>query len=81
VSKLRQALSEAGISPTGFSGHSFRSGAATSAAQKGFSDAHIKQLGWWKSQAYHRYTILNNFHLARLASTLSSDSPFQGKNA
>ena len=81
VTKLQKALSEAGISPTGFLGHSFCSGVATLAAQKGFSDTHIKQLERWKSQAYHCYIKPNNVHLARLASTLSSDSSSQGKNA
>jgi len=47
----KQPLLEAGISPEGFLAHSFCSGAATTAAQKGISEAYIKQLGVWKSQA------------------------------
>ena len=78
VSKLRQALSEAGISPEGFSGHSFRSGADTTAAQKGISDTHIKQLGRWKSQAYQRYIKTPCSYLATLASTMSTDAPTSG---
>ena len=42
----------AGIDFVPYSGHSFRSGAATTAAKQGISDATIKMLGRWKSSAY-----------------------------
>ena len=35
-----------------YSGHSFRIGAATTAAAKGIEDCIIKILGWWESLAY-----------------------------
>lgn len=38
-----------------FHSHSFRIGAATYAAQKGFSDAQIRLMGRWKSNAFRKY--------------------------
>ena len=38
-----------------YSGHSFRSGAATTALKAGISDATIQMLGCWRSDAYKRY--------------------------
>lgn len=55
VIKIKEALTIAGLDCTAYSGHSFRSGAATTAAAQGFSDATIKMLGRWKSSAYQLY--------------------------
>ncbi len=52
VAKVKGALTTAGVDQAGYSGHSFRIGAATTAAQQGISDATIKRLGRWKSNAY-----------------------------
>lgn len=49
VSRLRQVLGEAGIDCSRYSGHSFRIGAATTAAAKGVSDSMIQTLGRWAS--------------------------------
>ena len=35
--------------------HSFRIGAASFAAEQGLSDAQIRVLGCWKSNAFHKY--------------------------
>jgi len=51
VSRVRQALEEAGINQTVYSGHSIWNGAA----MQGISDATIKMLGRWKSSAYQLY--------------------------
>ena len=55
VSAIRRALTAAGIDTTGFSGHSFRIGAATTAALVGLEDSTIQMLGRWESAAYQRY--------------------------
>ena len=44
VTELKGALSSTGRDPSGYSGHSFRSGAATTAAMQGISDSNIKLL-------------------------------------
>ena len=40
---------------TNYSGHSFRIGAATTAARAGFTDSFIQTLERWKSQAFTTY--------------------------
>ena len=55
VTHLCAALSKAGISTANFSGHSFRIGAASTAARAGFSNSFIQTLGRWKSDAFTRY--------------------------
>lgn len=51
---LQTTLQAAGI-PGKFSGHSFRIGAATTAAQRGVPDHLIKTMGRWSSDAYLLY--------------------------
>ena len=51
---LKNAVSRAGVEGN-FSGHSFRIGAATSAATAGIPDHLIKTLGRWFSNAYQLY--------------------------
>ena len=55
VLHLREALSQLGINIANYSGHSFRIGAASTAAAVGFSDSFIQQLGRWKSSAFTTY--------------------------
>jgi len=52
VTAVRVALSAAGRSEGHYAGHSFRVGAATTAAQCGIPDSAIQTLGRWKSAAY-----------------------------
>ena len=52
--RLRAILLSAGL-PGNFSSHSFRIGAATSAARAGIPDHLIQGLGRWKSGAYKPY--------------------------
>ena len=55
VSAVRSALSSTGLDVSRFTGHSFRIGAATSAALAGFPDSLIQTLGRWKSSSFPRY--------------------------
>ncbi len=55
VLHLRQALKSVGVDQSRYSGHSFRIGAATTAASVGVEDSAIQMLGRWKSTAYLSY--------------------------
>ena len=70
VSCIRRALSAAGIDTRGYSGHSFRIGAATTAALAGIEDSTIKMLGRWESSAYQRYLRTPRETLAAVSARL-----------
>ena len=53
--QLHQALNFCELDSTKYISHSFRIGAASLAAEKGFSDAQICHLGRWKSNAFKLY--------------------------
>lgn len=55
IDKLRQTLERLGFNHTLYSGHSFRVGAASTAAQSDVPDHLIKVLGRWQSDSYCRY--------------------------
>ena len=55
VSAVRSALSDSGLDLSRYMGHSFRIGAATSAALAGLPNSLIQTLGRWKSTAFQRY--------------------------
>ena len=67
VAAVREALQEAGIDSAQYTGHSFRIGAATTAAQAG---SVVKMLGRWESTAYQRYIQTPRQTLAALSSRL-----------
>ena len=52
---LKWAVGTIGLPPNDFSRHSFRIGAATSAAMQGIQDEDIKSMGRWKSGAFRSY--------------------------
>lgn len=54
-SLLKDTISRIGLDPRRFSSHSFRAGAATTAAAAGLPDWLIKSLGRWSSSAYQIY--------------------------
>ena len=68
VTALRKALTEVGVDQSGFLGHSFRIGAATSPARAG---SLIKMLGRWESEAYQRYVCTPRVSLAAISSQLA----------
>lgn len=55
VATVREALQAARYNSQEFSGHSFRRGAASSAAAPGYQDHEIQLLGRWLSDAYKGY--------------------------
>ena len=73
IASLRRALLEAGIDASKYAGHSFRIGAATTAARCGIQDSLIKTLGRWESAAYTRYVHTSPELLCRVSGTLMND--------
>ncbi|KAK3101276.1 hypothetical protein FSP39_002336 [Pinctada imbricata] len=63
TTQLSKAAVFAGLDPKRYKGHSFRIGAATHAAQLGFSENYIQHLGRWNSNVLHRYIRINSFKI------------------
>lgn len=55
TSETRQLLSQSGFTSSQYAGHSFRIGAATTAASVGLPPWLIKTLGRWSSDCFERY--------------------------
>ena len=72
VTRLHTALQQAGIPSGQYSGHSFRIGAATTAAKSGMEDSLIQTLGRWKSEAYKIYIRIPRQELAAASASLLS---------
>lgn len=71
VTTLRSALTDQGFNSSQYCGHSFRIGAATTAAQNGIADCTIKMLGRWESTAYQLYVRTPRTDLASYTSKLT----------
>lgn len=69
---LRILLDRAGIDGSQYAGHSFRIGAASTAAAKGVEDSLIQTLGRWKSNAYLVYVRIPPDNLAALSQFLAT---------
>ena len=76
VTWLREALVNAGLESQQYSGHSFRAGAASTAAAMGLEDSLIKTLGRWESSAYLIYLRLPREDLQSVSKRLAQ----YGKN-
>lgn len=70
VEAVRHALQQAGVPAAGYSGHSFRIGAATTAAEAGLEDSMVRMLGRWESSAYQRYIQTPRATLAAFSARL-----------
>ena len=70
VKELRAALKAGGFRADDYAGHSFRIGAATTAASHGMPDSLIKTLGRWESAAYTLYIRTPHSVLCSVAKSL-----------
>ena len=73
VDHLHQALQHSAFEPNLYNGHSFRIGAATTAAKAGIEDSLIQTLGRWKSAVYLAYIKIPRQQLASISSQLLKD--------
>ena len=71
VQQLRGILAAVGLPKQLYAGHSFRIGAATTAALAGVEDSTIQALGRWHSGTFLQYIRLPNEHLASLSPILA----------
>lgn len=69
---LKTVLQQSGFPADNFSSHSFRIGAATSAAQKGLSQNQIQTLGRWSSNAFKSYIRTSRHHIKKAHQILIS---------
>jgi len=70
ISAMKAALSSGGVNTSSYTGHSFRIGAATTAAKVGIQDSLIRMLGRWESSAYLLYIRTPRSALQAVAGTL-----------
>ena len=71
---LDAVLTKLHLQPSQYNTHSFRIGAATSAAQADIPDRCIKVLGRWRSDAYRQYIHMQPHELARFSQQLVTPS-------
>ena len=72
VKEFRKVLDSIGLPADEYAGHSFRIGAATSAALAGVEDSMIQILGRWQSAAFLRYIRTPHERLAAVSRALAS---------
>ena len=70
VAETRRCLESAGLQQGDYAGHSFRIGAATTAAMVGISDSSIQMLGRWRSSAFLQYIRTPKEKVATLSASL-----------
>ena len=74
IARVRQALLALGLPYNNFAGHSFRIGAATTAAERGLEDSVITKLGRWSSAAFLSHIRTPSKELGKHAHRLGSYS-------
>ena len=72
IHHVRSALQGAGLPYSDFTGHSFRIGAATTAAKAGVEDSMIQTQGRWSSAAFLVYIRTPKESLAQVSSVLAN---------
>jgi hypothetical protein len=70
IRTLKACISAIGLDQSGYSGHSFRCGAATPAAIAGYADLEIQLLGRWRSDAYKLYLDIPKNRVLSLSARL-----------
>ena len=73
-SVIKQAIATLGLPTKGYTTHSLRAGAATTASQAGLTDNQIKQLGHWSSNAFSTYIQPSITHLFTIAHKLTKST-------
>ena len=68
---IKAIVSSLGWDPAGYSAHSLRAGAATTAAQAGFNEWELKALGGWSSSTYQTYIRDTQLHTAKFPRRLA----------
>ena len=69
--ETRKLLAQAGFNASNYAGHSYRIGAATTAAAAELHSWLIKTLGRWSSDCYERYIQTSSSTLLNVAATLA----------
>ena len=77
VSRIRAILQLLGLPHCDYAGHSFRIGAATTAASMGVEDSMIQTLGRWQSAVFLQYIRTPKEQLAAMSAVLATSSPRQ----
>ncbi len=79
VNQIREVLGTLGVPQHDYAGHSFRIGAATTAAMAGVEDSTIQTLGRWHSSVFLQYVRTPKERLASLSATLAKSSSGPGQ--
>ena len=74
ITEIRRVLVALGLPDHQYAGHSFRIGAATSAALAGVEDSTIQILGRWQSSAFLRYIRTPHERLAAVSIAIASQN-------
>lgn len=74
IGAVKETLQAAGIDASKYASHSFRVGAASTAARNAVQDSLIKTMGRWESSTYMLYIQTPRETLCAVAGTLANSS-------